>query len=81
METTTVTTRVTWTGPHSSATADRILTMVEEMTTSGKLVSRSSPNIDSESDHTVIAVWRDLESANEYLAIINSLNPISAEIV
>ena len=32
METTTVTTRVTWTGPHSSATADRILTMVEEIT-------------------------------------------------
>ena len=77
----TVTTRVTWPGPHSSATADRIATMVNEMTTSGKLISRSSPDLDSSSDHTVIAVWSDLESANEYLSIVNSLNPISAEIV
>lgn len=81
METTTVTTRVEWAGPHSSATADIILTMANEMTTSGKLISRSSPDIDSESNHTVIAVWRDLESANEYLAIVNTLNPVSAEIV
>jgi len=77
----TVTTRVTWTGPHSSATADRIAVMVNEMTGSGKLISRSSPETDSESNHTVIAVWSDLEAANEYLAIVNSLNPISAEIV
>lgn len=77
----TVTTRVTWTGPHSSATADRIATMVDEMTASGKLISRSSTETDSSSEHTVIAVWSDLESANEYLAIVNSLNPISAEIV
>ena len=77
----TVTTKVTWPGPHSSTTADRIATMVNEMTTSGKLISRSSSDLDSSSDHTVIAVWSDLESANEYLAIVNSLNPISAEIV
>jgi hypothetical protein len=77
----TVTTRVTWTGPHSSVTADRIATMVNEMTTSGKLISRSSPETDSESNHTVIAVWSDLAAANEYLAIVNSLSPISAEIV
>ena len=77
----TVTTRVEWTGPHNSGTANRIATMVEEMTASGKLISRSSSDIDSESNHTVIAVWRDLEAANEYLAIVNVLNPISAEIV
>ena len=81
METTTVTTRVEWTGPHSFETAARIATMVDEMTTSGKLISRSSPDIDSESNHTVIAVWSDLAAANEYLEIVNSLNPISAEIV
>jgi hypothetical protein len=81
MEITTVTTRVTWTGPHSSATADRIATMVNEMTTAGKLISRSSSETDSSSEHTVIAVWSDLAAANEYLAVVNSLNPISAEIV
>jgi len=81
MEITTVTTRVTWSGPHSSATSDRIATMVDEMTTSGKLISRLSPDLDSESNHTVIAVWSDLAAANEYLEIVNSLNPISAEIV
>jgi hypothetical protein len=77
----TVTTRVEWTGPHNAGTANRIATMVEEMTASGKLISRSSSDIDSESNHTVIAVWRDLEAANEYLAIVNVLNPISAAIV
>ena len=81
MEITTVTTRVTWTGPHSSATADRIATMVDEMTASGKLISRSSTETDSSSEHTVIAVWSDLAAANEYLTVVNSLNPISAEIV
>ena len=77
----TVTTRVTWTGPHSSATADRIAVMVDEMTASGKLISRSSTETDSSSEHTVIAVWSDLAAANEYLTVVNSLNPISAEIV
>ena len=69
MEITTVTTRVTWPGPHSSVTSDRIATMVNEMTTAGKLISRSSPDLDSDSEHTVIAVWSDLAAANEYLAI------------
>jgi hypothetical protein len=81
MEITTVTTRVTWPGPHSSVTSDRIATMVNEMTTAGKLISRSSPDLDSDSEHTVIAVWSDLAAANEYLAIINTLGPVSAEII
>jgi len=77
----TVTTRVEWTGPHSVETATAIDTMVKEMTESGKLISRSSPDEDSSADHVVIAVWVDLDAANEYLAIVNSLSPISAAIV
>jgi hypothetical protein len=81
MEITTVTTRVTWPGPHSVATADRIAVMVNEMTASGKLISRSSTETDSESEHTVTAVWSDSAAANEYLAVVNTLGPVSAEIV
>ena len=81
MEITTVTTRVTWPGPHSDRTAQQIFEMVDEMTASGKLISRESPDSDSVSMYSVIAVWRDLEAANEYLAIVNSLNPISTEII
>ena len=81
MEITRVSTRVTWPGPHSSATANRIETLVNEMTASGKLISRSSPEIDSDSEHTVIAIWSDLAAANEYLEIVNTLNPVNAEII
>jgi hypothetical protein len=81
MEITTVTTRVTWAGPHSDATVDRIVTMVDQMTAAEKLISRSSPDLPSDSEHTVIAVWRDIEAANEYLAFINPLGPVVAEIV
>ena len=74
----TITTRVTWPGPHSSNT---IQIMVEEMTDSGKLISRASP--DPYAEHTTIAVWRDLEAANEYLAFVNAQipSPVSAEII
>ena len=77
----TVTTRVEWAGQHNDATAQKIFEMVEEMTASGKLISRSSPETDSASEHTVIAVWSDLDAANEYLAVIDTLSPVSAEIV
>ena len=77
----TVTTRVEWTGPHSVATATAINDMVEKMTESGKLISRSSPDEDSSANHVVTAVWADLDAANEYLAIVNALSPISAAIV
>ncbi len=77
----TVTTRVEYPGPHSVATADTINTMVETMTESGKLISRSSPDLDSTGAHTVIAVWIDLAAANEYLAIVNTLSPVSAAII
>ena len=77
----TVTTRVEWAGQHNDETAQTIFEMIEEMTEAGKLISRSSPEIDSSSAHSVTAVWRDLEAANEYLAIVNTLSPISAEIV
>ena len=77
----TVTTRVEWTGPHSVATATAINDMVEKMTESGKLISRSSPEADSSSAHSVTAVWIDLDAANEYLAVIDTLSPVSAAIV
>jgi hypothetical protein len=81
MEITTVTTRVKWAGPHSNANAQKIFEMIEEMTASGKLISRSSPELDSSSEHSVIAVWSDSAAANEYLAIINTLGPVIAEII
>ena len=77
----TVTTRVEWTGPHSVVTANIIDAMVKEVTESGKLISRSSPDLDSTGAHTVIAVWTDLAAANEYLAIVNTLSPVSAAII
>ena len=77
----TVTTRVEWTGPHSVATANAINDMIEKMIESGKLISRSSPEADSSTNHSVTAVWVDLAAANEYLAIVNTLSPISAAIV
>ena len=77
----TVTTKVEWIGPHSEETAKAIDTMVKEMSESNKLISRSSPEVDANSAHTVTAVWVDLAAANEYLAIVNTLNPVSAEIV
>jgi len=77
----TVTTRVEWAGQHNDETAQKIFEMTEEMTASGKLISRSSPETDSSSAHTVIAVWTDLDAANEYLAIVDALSPVSAEIV
>ena len=77
----TVTTRVEWAGQHNDATAQKIFEMVEEMTASGKLISRSSPETDSTSEHTVIAVWSDLDAANEYLAVIDTLSPVSAAVV
>ena len=77
----TVTTRVEWAGQHNDATAQKIFEMIEEMIASGKLISRSSPETDSTSAHSVIAVWRDLDAANEYLAVIDTLSPVSAEIV
>lgn len=77
----TVTTRVEWAGQHNDATAQKIFEMVEEMTASGKLISRSSPEADSSSAHSVTAVWIDLDAANEYLAVIDTLSPVSAAIV
>jgi hypothetical protein len=77
----TVTTRVEWTGPHSEATANVINTMVSKMIDSGQLVMRSSPDLDSTGAHTVVAVWVDLASANEYLSIVNTLSPVSAAII
>jgi hypothetical protein len=77
----TVTTRVEWAGQHNDATAQKIFEMIEEMIASGKLISRSSPETDSTSAHSVIAVWRDLDAANEYLAVIDTLSPVSAAIV
>jgi hypothetical protein len=77
----TVTTRVEWAGQHNDATAQKIFEMIEEMIASGKLISRSSPETDSTSAHSVTAVWVDLAAANEYLAIVNTLSPISAAIV
>ena len=77
----TVTTKVEWAGQHSDETAQKIFEMIEAMTEAGKLISRSSPETDSSSAHTVIAVWRDLEAANEYLAIVNALSPVSAVVV
>ena len=77
----TVTTKVEWIGPHSEETAKAIDTMVKEMSESNKLISRSSPEVDANSAHTVTAVWIDLAAANEYLAIVNALSPVSAKIV
>lgn len=75
----TVTTRVEWAGQHSEETTQIIFKMTEEMTEAGKLISRSSP--ESSAENTVTAVWSDLDAANEYLAIVNALSPVSAAIV
>ena len=82
MEITTVTTRVEWSKPHSDENIQKIDAMVKEMGESYKLISSSSLEIDSpDSGGIVTAVWKDLESANEYLTFINTLSPISAAIV
>jgi len=81
MEITTATTRVVWPPTLSSDNSNRIATIVNEAIESGKLISRSSPDIRTSINHTVVAVWKDLATANEYLATIKTLGPISAEII
>jgi len=56
----------------------KIVAMTQEVTEAGELISGSEVTYTSEA---VIAVWRDLAAANEYLAFVNTLSPISAKII
>jgi hypothetical protein len=80
MEITTVTTKVVWSLPRNVEVNNKINAMVKEAIEAGKLIL-VLPTEATDTNETIMVNWKDLEAANEYLAFVNALSPVSAEII